>query len=104
MAESVIKNPSAIITETPTEGVTVTKSGHIVTVVINKNITLTGTTWLQIATTMYPPVKEVFGTVHINGQDKIIGVDILQNGKILVMGTSSIQVLVRGVVTYITDK
>lgn len=103
MAESVIKNPSAIITETPTQGVTITKCGQIVTVAINKSVKLNGTLWVRIADTSYPPISEVFGVAKVDAIDKIIGLDVIRNGGIFVMGSGSDTVLVRGIITYITN-
>ena len=88
--------------QTPVDGVKYVQWGKVVTVNIDKSITMNGSTWILICSGLPRPQIEVFGVAKQNAVDKIIAIDLKGNGNLSVMGSGNSSVLVRGSVTYIT--
>jgi hypothetical protein len=92
-----------VINTTAISGVKITKMGHLVTLVIDKTITMNGSSWVSIGTVPYKPTTEIYGVAKKNADDKIIGIDLTAGGLLSVMGSGSSAILVRGSITYITN-
>lgn len=88
--------------QTPVDGVKYVQWGKVVTVNIDKSITMNSSTWIRICSGLPRPQIEVFGVAKQNAVDKIIAIDLKGNGNLSVMGSGNSSVLVRGSVTYIT--
>ena len=92
-----------VVNTTAISGVKITKIGHLVTLVIDKTITMNTSSWVSVGTVPYKPTTEIFGVAKQNAVDKIIAIDLLTNGTLFVMGSGSSSILVRGSLTYITN-
>jgi len=92
-----------VVDTTTISGVNITKMGHLVTLVINKTIKMNASSWVSVGTVPYKPTTEIYGVAKQNAEDKIIGIDLMANGVLAVMGSGSSAILVRGSLTYLTN-
>ena len=92
-----------VVDTTTISGVKITKMGHLVMLSIDKTITMNGSQWVAVGTVPYKPTTEIFGVAKQNAVDKIISIDLPTDGNLAVMGSGSSAILVRGLLTYLTN-